>query len=809
MALELFATPFFDSGGAPIAKPCYGEPTQIEVDIPLGNIDSAAVVITNTLDARPTVYVDRHPDASNPTSNAQWRHFAFAVDQLADDTPKRPIFQINRATNSTAYLWASYKATKTVDYATWVESTRWTAFGISTNGYYEWEYADVLATGRTFIHNGATARYSEITAFAATLLANANVNPSTNANASGVYATSPSATNHNGTEVGLKPQYGLNMKFGGATTDGQPKRKMVVLQGIHAAGECEQWYAFKSFVEYILNSSDIEAQNLRSNWDFYIYFCINPDGWEGGDRRGAFSYSSHTNGTFFFPAQPAWQPIEDLKSEIAADIPTFDVSVTVNWHSDVFAVNSEWVSYTAGLASAQGLGYDAVVTAGQSIFTGTQLNQTTSATDPHDMRYGIEVLGANATNPTSISNEVPAGRQSDVAFYEDIGVKWAKSYSVADQTGVFNGSGTNSTASAAGSSTASAVGQSTTQDEAVATAQGTSTAAATAQTATESEAVAVSAGSSTAAAVAGVDVISSAVATAFGAGSAIGIAQGSAAAPSAAVGSSGLFLIRNDLLSTAATLTASSTAATTDVANLKLDRKSLILRSVDTSDQVITATWATFQTLSGVGMAFSNLPVGASFRVRTYLTSGSGTPFYDSGFVPVDFAYDPPDGFTTIGYKSFAFGGGNYLSKFFDEHQGQKVEVTLRSPGNPDGAIELSRLIIGKAVNLSRGASYGANVRYVDSTDAGELTGGDRLNKPGAVRKIINFTIRHMPPADKTQWVGVSRSVGKRVPVFLSLREDTTGEERKHYQVFGTIEDDGLSRNTFDKDTVSIEAVEQ
>jgi len=797
MALELFATPFFDSGGAPVAKPCYGEPTDIVVDIPLGNIDSNSVVITNTLDARPTVYVDRHADASNPSSGAGWRHFAFAIDQVADDTPKRPIFRINHITTGAVFL-GGYRAVKTTDYATWDQSDRWT----QTTPHFEWEYSDALSTGRTFIHSNPTARYAEMSAFATTILANPNVNPSTNANASGVYATSPSATNHNGTQVGLKPQLGVNMKFGGATTDGQPKRKMVVMAGIHAAGESQQWYAFKGFIEYILNSADIEAQNLRSNWDFYVYWCTNPDGWEGGDYRGAFSYTSFTNGTFFAPAQPAWQPIEDLKAEIAADIPTFDVSVTVNWHGEIFAVNSDWITYTGGSAASQGLGYDAVVTAGQGIFTNAQINQTTSATDPHDMRYGIEVLGANATNPTSVSNECPVGNQSTVAFYQDIGTKWARSYSVADQTGIWNSGISSSVGSAQGTSTATATSE-LGGTEAVGSSAGTSAASAVSEL-VGTEAVGLSTGTSTASAFAVVSLSS----TGSSSGVSSVIAFSDNQSPVISSSESGLVFLYDDSVKNAV-LSSTSTASGFNIEDLKTNNINDIWMSSSLSDQVITATWTSFQTIDFVAIPFSNLVVGSSFRVRTYLTSGSSTPTYDSGFIDVTFAIDPPIGFDTIGYVSFAYGGGNHLSHLFDEKQSQKIDITFRSPSNPDGAIHVSRIMAGKSIRLERGASYGANVIYEDDTNITKTDGGGSIPDIKPNNKEIDFEIKFMPDSDKKKLSAMTRRTGKRVPVFASLRSNAAdAEEKQHFEAFGRIEDDGLSRTSYNLDTTKIKLIQ-
>lgn len=258
-----------------------------------------------------------------------------------------------------------------------------------------------------------------------------------------------------------------------------------------------------------------------------------------------------------------------------------------------------------------------------------------------------------------------------------------------------------------------------------------------------------------------------------------------------------------------ATLTATSTGAGFDVDNLKNNNKSEIWRSANLSDQVITASLSSVKTISGVSVAFSNLVQGSSFRVRVYATTGSSTPIYDSGFIAVGYSPEPPVGFDTIGYISFAYGGGNYISHTFAEQMGAKVDVTFRSASNPDGAIEVSSLIISQSLALVRGASYGVNVSYIDESDHVQTDSGATIVDIRPIRKEISFDVQNAPREDRLKLSAVYRRAGSRTPVFCSLNDgDSSYQDKEHLQIFGYLEQDGLTRVNYNLDSTSIKVTE-
>ena len=266
----------------------------------------------------------------------------------------------------------------------------------------------------------------------------------------------------------------------------------------------------------------------------------------------------------------------------------------------------------------------------------------------------------------------------------------------------------------------------------------------------------------------------------------------------------GLLFLYDDSINKAS-LSSSSSAAGFNVNDLQTNNINDIWMSSDTSDQVVTAIWTTTQLIDFIAIPFSNLIAGSSFRVRTYTSTSSSTADYDSGFINILYNEDPPIGFETIGYKSFAYGGGNHLSHSFELKLASKIDVTFRSPGNPDGGVQASRVMAGRSVKLARGASYGARVVYDDSTNVITTYGGGSIVDIKPNHKEIEFEIKHMPDLDRKQMGKMMRRVGRRIPIFVSLRNNVTdAQEKQHFEAFGYIENDGLTRTNYNLDSTKI-----
>lgn len=780
MAREQFSDTSFDPSG-PVAEPRWREPTVVLHDVPLGNIDSSLVTIEDTYSSRPIINIDRHSSAGST-----WRHFLVGVDGVED---KSPLFRMNRATKAgSSSIHSSYRPVKTTDFAdaNWQVADATNLVG-GTSGTIEWTYSGVFPAGVTYIASTITGRHAEATALAVDLLTNHSsvAAPTLSANASGVYATTVAETNHNSVSVGGKEQYSVKLDFGGATTDGQAKRKLVICAGTHAAGEGQSWPCFTNIVEWMLSDSSQAAIDFRSNWDVYLYWNFNANGLEGGNARTTFRSVTDLNRDFVSTGSSFLQETNDLRAAIEADTGG-SADASFSTHGHVFST----VALMAGTAAHNNMPpRDAAV---QAVFDnleaafGATIELQTSGTDDTYAWWTEDVLGVTC----AITIEHPAmGANNTFAHYTDFADKWMTALSDADQSGVFNTGIQQLTPSLY-------VNPNTFYAHTVSVGSGSQTLLPSLYVNPNTfYAHTVSVGAGIQTLLPSLYVNQNIFWSASVSG---GIPQPVAASVS------GLTILYENYIRTA-TLTATSTGAGFDVNHLKNNDKSEIWRSVNLSDQVISASLSSVRTISGVAIAFSNMIQGSSYRIRVYPTSGSSSAIYDSGFQTVGYSPAPPVGFDSIGYLSFAYGGGNYLSHTFEELQGGKVDITLRSPGNPDGAIEISTIMICQSCELVRGASYGAKVSFVDESDHVNTDAGSTIIDINPLRKEMAFEIKHLPRDDRLKLEAIYRRAGSRTPVFCSLLENTNNEQDKeHFQIFGYIDQDGLARSSYDLDSTSI-----
>lgn len=246
-------------------------------------------------------------------------------------------------------------------------------------------------------------------------------------------------------------------------------------------------------------------------------------------------------------------------------------------------------------------------------------------------------------------------------------------------------------------------------------------------------------------------------------------------------------LYKNDFDS--ASVAATSSASGYALSNTTINNKSSVWRSTSLSEQTISGDWGgTAKDISGLALAFSNLIEGSTVRLKLYQEVADTLPSYDSGVRTVWFAYDPPDGFETIGLISFAFGGGTNFSMFFNEVAVKRFEIIVTSSGNADGYIEIGRVILGKAWSPTYNAEYGAQITPIDLSQISRTVGGDQKVDVRTMHKKMDFNLRYMPQTDKAALSAIVRKIGMRQPVFVSMYPNETDEVFQAGNIFGRFE---------------------
>lgn len=263
-----------------------------------------------------------------------------------------------------------------------------------------------------------------------------------------------------------------------------------------------------------------------------------------------------------------------------------------------------------------------------------------------------------------------------------------------------------------------------------------------------------------------------------------------------------------DTLSMAVGVSASGFALT----NLVDDKKSKTWRSTNLTSPKIRVTWATAKSISGVALAFTNLISGSTFRIVLFDDPAAGSQLYDSGAIAINYSYDAPVGFGSIGSASFAYGGGAHVSAFFDAVPGVKrMEIELTSAGNPDGYIEISRIIAGSAWQPNDNADYGAKVDFIDATTGIRTSSGNLVTDRGTITRAMEFSMQAMDSVDKAALNNLFRSIGRSQPLFISLipGSGAIAEEQLSQQIYGKLEQDlSVSLPFFQRYSSSIRIVE-
>lgn len=233
--------------------------------------------------------------------------------------------------------------------------------------------------------------------------------------------------------------------------------------------------------------------------------------------------------------------------------------------------------------------------------------------------------------------------------------------------------------------------------------------------------------------------------------------------------------------------------------NLSDDSKTKTWRSTDLLSPKIRVTWASGQTIMGVALAYTNLIQGSTVTINLFNAATGGTLVYNSGAISVDYDYDAPIGFSSIGSASFAYGGGAHVSAFFGTITGvRRMEIEFTSDGNPDNYIEVSRIIAGRYITTDRDVSENTSIGFIDSTTGLRTASGNYITDRGTITRAMDFPLNAFSASDKALLNNLFRSVGKSQPIFVSLIPTATvGEEQLSAQMYGKFDQDMIINYPF------------
>ena len=228
-----------------------------------------------------------------------------------------------------------------------------------------------------------------------------------------------------------------------------------------------------------------------------------------------------------------------------------------------------------------------------------------------------------------------------------------------------------------------------------------------------------------------------------------------------------------------ATLTASSQAGTLGPANLQRDSKNAILRATGT-EQTITATWPTQESIACVALIFTNMTSSARMRVRGYAQPGDSAPVLDTGNVfpcPAAVHGTYPWGVLPLGWNAYKWGGVNTWARgggadgvaWFAPVRVRKLVIDAWSPQSPEGYLEISRLVTGNYWSPEHNAEYGAQLLPEDGSEVYRTGAGGLKTQIRPSNDKLSINLAHLTPTDRARFMRILRENGKGEAMLFSL----------------------------------------
>lgn len=396
----------------------------LDIDVYAGNVSDSLSSITSPLSSSPVVWIDARPATRGGSNGSGWLHLNWAMTNAAGKTP---VFQLNRATMSgnTSAPDSRWRPAWTQDFVTWVQSESVTLVG-GSSGYIQFEFADPLPSGTVYFSTHSWGLATHAADLAAELLTSYSsvASPTASADSGGVFSTTPAETDDIGRDIGGNPMYAIKLSWGGGTTDGARKRKLVMLAGMHSAGEHMSWTSFEAAVRWMLDDASAAAVALRANWDVWLYFNVTPNGIKGGHRRHNFRSSIDPNRNF---VNRTLAEIAALTTAVEADTST-EADALFSWHG----YGGQKNAFIPGTRTSPNSETSAFIALGESVFGAPAVDYFVDIAGS-DITWGYDILGAKV----SFASEVPGRGDTSAAYYQSIGENWIKTLQLADASGVF------------------------------------------------------------------------------------------------------------------------------------------------------------------------------------------------------------------------------------------------------------------------------------------------------------------------------------------------------------------------------------
>jgi len=232
--------------------------------------------------------------------------------------------------------------------------------------------------------------------------------------------------------------------------------------------------------------------------------------------------------------------------------------------------------------------------------------------------------------------------------------------------------------------------------------------------------------------------------------------------------------------------------ATMPIQNVQNRLRSLSFRStaVDAAGITISFELTARKRVSAVVLDGNNLRVGDVFKVRLYSGPAKTGAMFETDWLEALAPKTLGDlnwGIDNMTASVFDDWDRTYSVAWFGSVAAQSGEILIISEDNPDGYIELNRLIIGQALSPERNFQYGYELDWTDTSTMDMTAGGSPRVEPGIVRRVIRLALPRIVDVERGTWADFIRSSTKYSEIFISLFPERGGKRERDYSMVCTV----------------------
>jgi hypothetical protein len=243
----------------------------------------------------------------------------------------RPVIDVDRSNMQLSGYTGKFKFSYTGERGTWIDFTSTTR--VTSPNVYRSQHADAFTQDTVYVSMANPWRIAYTLPWIQSLESSGFVSYAPSGGASYQFETRSAAVDHLGTTISAQPLYSFKVSSGaGNAPDGNPKRKLVMIAGTHAAEDIGN-YTLKGAVEFLV-SADPLAVSVRAWFDAFVYPVIASAGRAGGAQRGDFqagSMSADVNRAW--DDTPVLEAVTKHKAAVLADVGA-TIDVFIDFHGD-------------------------------------------------------------------------------------------------------------------------------------------------------------------------------------------------------------------------------------------------------------------------------------------------------------------------------------------------------------------------------------------------------------------------------------------------------------------------------------------